>query len=247
MSTGKVTQVIGPGVDVEFERGKLPPIFNAVKLTNPSIDDREGNLVLEVSQHLGENTVRCIAMDSTDGLMRGQVAVNTGEGIQVPVGPATLGRIMNVIGDPVDERGPIVSERKPPIPRPPPGSRDQVPGVEALETGIKVVDLIAPYPKGGKVGLFGGAGVGKTVVILELINNIAKQHGGFSVFGGVGERTREGNDLWHEMMDAKLSDGTTVLDKAALVFGQMNEPPGARAPVGLSALTGAGGFRREGG
>src|SRR3990172_6165522 len=232
---GKLIQVMGPVVDVEFPPGSLPEIYTALRVSNPSIDAREGNLVLEVSQHLGENTVRCIAMDSTDGLMRGQVAVNTGEGIQVPVGPATLGRIMNVVGDPVDERGPIVSEKKLPIHRPPPAFVDQVPSVEALETGIKVVDLIAPYPKGGKVGLFGGAGVGKTVVILELINNIAKQHGGYSVFGGVGERTREGNDLWHEMMDAKLSDGTTVLDKAALVFGQMNEPPGARARVGLSA------------
>jgi F-type H+-transporting ATPase subunit beta len=242
---GKVIQVMGPVVDVEFPPGSLPEIYTALRVSNPSIDAREGNLVLEVSQHLGENTVRCIAMDGTDGLMRGQVAVNTGAGIEVPVGPATLGRIMNVVGDPVDERGPIVSDRKLPIHRPAPTFVDQAPSVEALETGIKVVDLIAPYPKGGKVGLFGGAGVGKTVVILELINNIAKQHGGFSVFGGVGERTREGNDLWHEMMDAKLSDGTTVLDKAALVYGQMNEPPGARARVGLSALTVAEYFRDE--
>jgi F-type H+-transporting ATPase subunit beta len=232
-------------VDVECPPGSLPEIYTALHLSNASIDAREGNLVLEVAQHLGENTVRCIAMDSTDGLMRGQQAANTGEGIQVPVGAATLGRIMNVVGEPVDERGPIASDKKLPIHRPSPAFVDQAPSVEALETGIKVVDLIAPYPKGGKVGLFGGAGVGKTVVILELINNIAKQHGGYSVFGGVGERTREGNDLWHEMMEAKLSDGSTVLDKAALVYGQMNEPPGARARVGLSALTAAEYFRDE--
>jgi F-type H+-transporting ATPase subunit beta len=242
---GRVIQVMGPVVDVEFAPGALPEIYAALRVTNPSIDAREGNLVLEVAQHLGENTVRCIAMDSTDGLVRGQPAVSTGEGIKVPVGPATLGRIMNVVGEPVDERGPIVSERRLPIHRPAPAFVEQAPTVEALETGIKVVDLIAPYPKGGKVGLFGGAGVGKTVVILELINNIAKQHGGYSVFGGVGERTREGNDLWHEMMEAKLADGTTVLDKAALVYGQMNEPPGARARVGLSALTAAEYFRDE--
>jgi F-type H+-transporting ATPase subunit beta len=184
-------------------------------------------------------------MDTTDGLMRGQIAVNTGGEIRIPVGPATLGRIMNVIGEPVDERGPIQTDKHFPIHRPAPAFVDQATSVEALETGIKVVDLIAPYPKGGKVGLFGGAGVGKTVVIMELINNIAKEHSGYSVFGGVGERTREGNDLWHEMMDAKLSDGTTVLDKAALVYGQMNEPPGARARVGLSALTAAEYFRDE--
>jgi F-type H+-transporting ATPase subunit beta len=242
---GKLIQVMGPVVDVEFPPGSLPEIYTALRVSNPSIDEREGNLVLEVAQHLGENTVRCIAMDSTDGLMRGQTAANTGQGIEVPVGPPTLGRIMNVVGEPVDERGPIASDKKLPIHRPPPAFVDQAPSVEALETGIKVVDLIAPYPKGGKVGLFGGAGVGKTVVILELINNIAKQHGGYSVFGGVGERTREGNDLWHEMMEAKLSDGTTVLDKAALVYGQMNEPPGARARVGLSALTAAEYFRDE--
>jgi F-type H+-transporting ATPase subunit beta len=242
---GKLIQVMGPVVDVEFPPGSLPEIYTALRVSNPSIDEREGNLVLEVAQHLGENTVRCIAMDSTDGLMRGQTAANTGQGIEVPVGPPTLGRIMNVVGEPVDERGPIASDKKLPIHRPPPAFVDQAPSVEALETGIKVVDLIAPYPKGGKVGLFGGAGVGKTDVILELINNIAKQHGGYSVFGGVGERTREGNDLWHEMMEAKLSDGTTVLDKAALVYGQMNEPPGARARVGLSALTAAEYFRDE--
>ncbi len=244
-ANGRVVQVTGPVVDVEFPPGELPEVYTALRVTNPSIDERENNLVLEVALHLGENTVRCIAMDGTDGLRRGQPATNTGDVIRVPVGPKTLGRIMNVIGEPVDERGPIGSDKAFPIHRPAPQFVDQASSAEALETGIKVVDLIAPYPKGGKIGLFGGAGVGKTVVILELINNIAKQHGGYSVFGGVGERTREGNDLWHEMADAKLSDGTTVLDKAALVFGQMNEPPGARARVGLSALTVAEYFRDE--
>jgi len=242
---GKVVQVMGPVVDVEFPPGSLPEIYMALRLTNKAIDERENNLVLEVAQHLGENTVRTIAMDTTDGLVRGQAVVNTGDGIRVPVGPATLGRIMNVIGEPVDERGPIKAEMTYPIHRPAPEFIDQSIGVEALETGIKVIDLSAPYPKGGKVGLFGGAGVGKTVVILELITNIAKEHAGYSVFGGVGERTREGNDLWHEMMEAKTPDGMTVLDKAALVYGQMNEPPGARARVGLSALTAAEYFRDE--
>jgi F-type H+-transporting ATPase subunit beta len=242
---GRVLQVMGPVVDVEFPPGALPEIYTALRVTNKGIDERVGNLVLEVAQHLGENTVRCVAMDTTDGLVRGQAAVNTGDGIRIPVGPKTLGRIMNVIGEPVDERGPIQAEKTLPIHRPAPAFVDQATSVESLETGIKVVDLIAPYPKGGKVGLFGGAGVGKTVVIMELINNIAKEHSGYSVFGGVGERTREGNDLWHEMMDARLSDGTTVLDKAALVYGQMNEPPGARARVGLSALTAAEYFRDE--
>jgi F-type H+-transporting ATPase subunit beta len=244
-ANGRVVQVMGPVVDVEFPPGELPEVYTALRVTNASIDERENNLVLEVAQHLGENTVRCIAMDGTDGLRRGQPATNTGDGIRVPVGPKTLGRIMNVIGEPVDERGPIGAEKSLPIHRPAPEFVDQASSGDSLETGIKVVDLIAPYPKGGKIGLFGGAGVGKTVVILELINNIAKQHGGYSVFGGVGERTREGNDLWHEMADAKLSDGTTVLDKAALVFGQMNEPPGARARVGLSALTVAEAFRDD--
>ena len=192
--------------------------------------------MLEVAQHLGENTVRTIAMDTTDGLMRGQAVRNTGDVIRVPVGEATLGRIMNVIGEPVDEKGPINASASYPIHRAAPEFVDQSTSVEAFETGIKVVDLIAPYPKGGKVGLFGGAGVGKTVVILELITNIAKEHAGYSVFGGVGERTREGNDLWHEMADAKTPDGKTVLDKTALVFGQMNEPPGrARARRSLRA------------
>jgi F-type H+-transporting ATPase subunit beta len=244
-ANGKIVQVMGPVVDVEFPPGNLPELFTALRTTNPGIDEREMNLVVEVALHLGENTVRCIAMDISDGLVRGQEVVSTGAPISVPVGPETLGRIMNVIGEPIDERGPIETEKRFPIHRPAPEFVEQSTSVEALETGIKVVDLIAPYPKGGKVGLFGGAGVGKTVVIMELINNIAKQHAGYSVFGGVGERTREGNDLWHEMMDAKLADGSTVLDKTALVYGQMNEPPGARARVGLSALTAAEYFRDE--
>jgi len=242
---GQVVQVMGPVVDVEFPPGALPELYAALRLTNPGIDDRDSNLVLEVAMHLGENTVRCIAMDTTDGLVRHQTVKNTGEPIMVPVGPGTLGRIMNVIGEPVDERGPIESDIRYPIHRPAPTFVDQSLSIDTLETGIKVVDLIAPYPKGGKVGLFGGAGVGKTVVILELITNIAKEHSGYSVFGGVGERTREGNDLWNEMADAKLADGTTVLEKTALVFGQMNEPPGARARVGLSALTAAEYFRDD--
>jgi F-type H+/Na+-transporting ATPase subunit beta len=245
MKEGRIVQVMGPVVDVAFPPGELPEIYTALRLSNTGIDEREDNLVLEVAQHLGENTVRTIAMDTTDGLMRGQAVRNTGDVIRVPVGEATLGRIMNVIGEPVDEKGPIDSTTTYPIHREAPEFVDQSTSVEAFETGIKVVDLIAPYPKGGKVGLFGGAGVGKTVVILELITNIAKEHAGYSVFGGVGERTREGNDLWHEMADAKTPDGKTVLDKTALVFGQMNEPPGARARVGLSALTAAEYFRDE--
>jgi F-type H+-transporting ATPase subunit beta len=242
---GSITQVMGPVVDVQFPPGALPEVFTSLKVTNTTIDEREHNLVLEVAQHLGENTVRTIAMDITDGLVRGMSVMNTGDVIRIPVGPATLGRIMNVVGEPVDERGPIEAKMTSPIHRPPPAFIDLSTTVEAFETGIKVVDLIAPYPRGGKVGLFGGAGVGKTVVIMELINNLAKEHAGMSVFGGVGERTREGNDLWNEMMEAKLSDGTTVLDKTALVYGQMNEPPGARARVGLSALTAAEYFRDE--
>ena len=240
---GQVVQVMGPVVDVEFPPGSLPELYTSLRLTNPGIDDREFNLVVEVAMHLGENTVRCIAMDTTDGLVRNQPVENTGGPITVPVGPGTLGRIMNVIGEPVDERGPIESDTRYPIHRPAPAFVDQSLAIETFETGIKVVDLIAPYPKGGKVGLFGGAGVGKTLVLLELITNIAKEHSGLSVFGGVGERTREGNDLWNEMADAQLADGTTVLEKTALVFGQMNEPPGARARVGLSALTAAEYFR----
>ena len=244
-SNGRITQVIGAVVDVEFPDGKLPPIFNALTVTNASISDQPWNLVLEVAQHLGENTVRAIAMDSTDGLVRGAEVRDTGQGITVPVGEATLGRIMNVIGEPVDQKGPIPTSTRSPIHREAPKFTDQETQVQAFETGIKVVDLLAPYQRGGKIGLFGGAGVGKTVVILELINNVAKQHGGVSVFGGVGERTREGNDLYLEMQESKLSDGNPVISRTALVYGQMNEPPGARARVGLSALTVAEHFRDE--
>ena len=245
MSEGKIVQVMGPVVDVEFETGDLPEVMTALKTTNPAINDQPDNLTIEVALHLGEKTVRTIAMDTTDGLRRGQDVRNTGAPITIPVGPETLGRIMNVIGEPVDERGPIDAKMHFPIHRSAPEFVEQSTSVEVLETGIKVVDLIAPYNKGGKVGLFGGAGVGKTVVIMELINNIAKEHSGYSVFAGVGERTREGNDLWHEMQDSVLSDGSTVLDKAALVYGQMNEPPGARARVGLTGLTAAEYFRDE--
>jgi len=238
-SKGRVIQVTGPVVDVEFPPGQLPEIYTALRLTNAAISDAENNLVVEVAQHLGENTVRCISMDGTDGLRRGLPVTNTGDVIRVPVGPETLGRIMNVIGEPVDERGPIGAKKSSPIHRPPPEFVDQATSVEALETGIKVVDLIAPYPKGGKVGLFGGAGVGKTVVIQELIHNIAAEHSGYAVFAGVGERTREGNDMWNEMTESG------VLKQTALVYGQMNEPPGARARVGLSALTVAEYFRDE--
>ncbi len=238
-NTGKITQVIGAVIDVEFEPGKLPEIYHALRVTNPSIDDRENNLVLEVAQHLGENSVRTIAMDSTDGLKRGQVVINTGKQICAPVGAKTLGRIMNVIGEPVDEMGPIGNEKEYAIHREAPSFESQSTKVEAFTTGIKVVDLLAPYARGGKIGLFGGAGVGKTVLIMELINNIARQHGGYSVFAGVGERTREGNDLWMEMKE------TGVLEKTALVYGQMNEPPGARARVALTALSVAEYFRDE--
>jgi F-type H+-transporting ATPase subunit beta len=244
-STGRITQVIGPVIDVEFPDGNLPAIFNALQVTNPAISDQPWNLIVEVAQHLGEKTVRAIAMDSTDGLTRGQEVRDTGEGITVPVGEATLGRIMNVVGEPVDQRGPITSSKRYPIHREPPSFTDQETQVQAFETGIKVVDLLAPYQRGGKIGLFGGAGVGKTVIIMELINNVAKQHGGVSVFGGVGERTREGNDLYLEMQESKLSDGNPVISRAALIYGQMNEPPGARARVGLTALTAAEYFRDE--
>ncbi|MDO8462185.1 MAG: F0F1 ATP synthase subunit beta [Deltaproteobacteria bacterium] len=236
---GRVTQIIGPVIDAQFPASNLPEIYTAIKVTNPSINDKEWNLTLEVAQHIGENTVRCVAMDSTDGLVRGAEVLNTGEPIQMPVGKEVLGRIVNVIGEPVDEMGPVQNKKSYPIHRKPPTFLEQSTAVEMFETGIKVVDLLAPYAKGGKIGLFGGAGVGKTVIIMELINNIAKQHGGFSVFGGVGERTREGNDLWHEMKESG------VLAKTALVYGQMNEPPGARARVGLSALTVAEYFRDE--
>lgn len=236
---GRIKQVIGPVVDLEFDTGKLPEIYHAVKVTNPSNGGGEYNLVLEVAQHLGENTVRTIAMDATDGLVRGQPALDTGNQIMMPVGREALGRIMNVIGEAIDEAGPINNKKSYPIHRKPPAFRDQSTQVQPFFTGIKVIDLLAPYIRGGKIGLFGGAGVGKTVLIQELINNIATQHGGFSVFAGVGERTREGNDLWMEMKESG------VLSKTALVYGQMNEPPGARARVALSALTVAEYFRDE--
>ncbi|HKA33483.1 MAG TPA: F0F1 ATP synthase subunit beta [Candidatus Binatia bacterium] len=238
-NTGKITQVLGAVVDVEFSDGALPAIYNALKVSNPAISDQPWNLVLEVAQHLGENTVRCVAMDTTDGLVRGLDAMDTGTGIAVPVGPGTLGRILNVIGEPVDEQGPVKATKTYPIHRPTPEFVDQETKIQSLETGIKVVDLLAPYARGGKVGLFGGAGVGKTVILMELINNVAMKHGGYSVFGGVGERTREGNDLWLEMKESG------VINKAALVYGQMNEPPGARARVALTALTLAEYFRDD--
>ncbi|MDZ3837568.1 MAG: F0F1 ATP synthase subunit beta [Rhodospirillales bacterium] len=236
---GTITQVLGAVVDVRFE-GELPLILNALHLQH------EGKtLVLEVAQELGESTVRTVAMDSTDGLVRGQEVIDTGQPISVPVGPETLGRIVNVVGEPVDERGPIETKMKYPIHRAAPTFLDQSTETEILVTGIKVIDLIEPYPKGGKVGLFGGAGVGKTVIIMELINNIAKAHGGYSVFAGVGERTREGNDLYHEMMESGVIQIGGSGSKAALVYGQMNEPPGARARVGLTGLTLAEYFRDE--
>lgn len=238
-SIGHVTQVIGAVVDVQFD-GDLPPILNALET------DNQGNrLVLEVAQHLGENTVRTIAMDSTEGLVRGVEVADTGDAIRIPVGPETLGRIMNVIGEPIDDRGPIETSQLAPIHAPAPAFVDQSTESEILETGIKVVDLLAPYAKGGKIGLFGGAGVGKTVIIMELINNIAKAHGGFSVFAGVGERTREGNDLYYEMIESGVIDLKGGKSKAALVYGQMNEPPGARARVGLTGLTVAEYFRDQ--
>jgi F-type H+-transporting ATPase subunit beta len=239
MSLGKITQVLGAVVDVEFSDSSLPPIYNALKITNPAISDQKWNLVVEVALHLGENTVRCIAMDSTEGLVRGMEVMDTGEGITVPVGPVTLGRILNVIGEPVDEGPALDAKKRFPIHRPTPEFVDLETQIQAFETGMKVVDLLAPYARGGKIGLFGGAGVGKTVILMELIHNVAMKHGGYSVFGGVGERTREGNDLWLEMKESG------VISKTALVYGQMNEPPGARARVGLSALTLAEYFRDE--
>jgi len=241
---GQVTQVIGAVVDVQFD-GELPPILNALEVT---VAEGEPRLVLEVAQHMGESTVRTIAMDATEGLVRGQECKDTGAPITIPVGDATLGRIVNVVGDPVDERGPLDTTHVAPIHRPAPLFVDQGKSSEILVTGIKVVDLLAPYAKGGKIGLFGGAGVGKTVVIMELINNIATNHGGFSVFAGVGERTREGNDLYHEMIESgviKVTADSTAGSKAALVYGQMNEPPGARARVALTGLTIAEFFRDE--
>ena len=245
ISVGRIRQVTGAVVDVQFD-GDLPAILNALET------DNQGNrLVLEVAQHLGENTVRTIAMDATEGLVRGQSVKDTGRPIAVPVGDATLGRIMNVIGEPVDEAGPIAADDLRPIHAPAPEYVEQSTESEILETGIKVVDLLAPYAKGGKIGLFGGAGVGKTVLIMELINNIARAHGGYSVFAGVGERTREGNDLYHEMIESNVNkdpkkEGSAAGSKCALVYGQMNEPPGARARVALSGLTVAEYFRDQG-
>src|SRR6476659_3783863 len=243
---GHITQVIGAVVDVHFETN-LPPILNALETKN-----QDHRLVLEVAQHLGESTVRTIAMDTTEGLVRGQEVTDTGQPIAVPVGDGTLGRIINVIGDPVDEAGPVPHDEERPIHQPAPAFTEQSTESEILITGIKVVDLLAPYAKGGKVGLFGGAGVGKTVIIMELINNVAKAHGGYSVFAGVGERTREGNDLYHEMIesgvnkDPKKNNGSAAGSKCALVFGQMNEPPGARMRVGLAGVTVAEHFRDQG-
>jgi len=239
---GRVLQVIGPVVDVEFEAGNLPEIYNAVTIKSEATDDRPAlDIVLEAHQHLGNNVVRCVAMSSTDGVQRGMPALDTGETISVPVGEQVLGRIMNVLGEPIDEKGPIVTEQRYQIHRPAPDFTELEPSRVMLETGIKVVDLLAPYSKGGKIGLFGGAGVGKTVLIMELIRNIAYEHGGYSVFSGVGERTREGNDLYLEMIESG------VIDKTAMVFGQMNEPPGARMRVGLTGLTIAEYFREEAG
>jgi F-type H+-transporting ATPase subunit beta len=236
---GTITQVLGAVIDIRFE-GDLPPILNALEVENQG-----RRLVLEVAQHLGESTVRAIAMDTTDGLVRGQEVRDTGGPITMPVGPETLGRILNVVGEPVDERGPVSAKQRAPIHKPAPEFIDQSTEAEILTTGIKVVDLLAPYARGGKIGLFGGAGVGKTVLIMELINNVAKKHGGYSVFAGVGERTREGNDLYHEMMESKVIVTDGPGSKVALVYGQMNEPPGARARVGLSGLTLAEYFRDE--
>ena len=242
-SLGRVVQVIGPVVDVAFDSAELPEINTALLVSNPSIDSKADNLTIEVAQHLGEKTVRCVAMDSTDGLVRGATVKNTGSPISMPVGAGVLGRILNVIGVPIDEAGPVKFTETRPIHREAPKFVDQSVNVEMFETGIKVIDLLAPYRRGGKIGLFGGAGVGKTVLIQELINNVAKKSGSYSVFAGVGERTREGNDLFHELAEAKLFDGSSVLSKTAMVFGQMNEPPGARQRVALSALTIAEYFR----
>jgi len=239
LKTGKIIQVIGPVIDVEFETGNLPELNNAVMVRTEDQEDktREFNLTFEVAQHLGNNAVRCVSMQSTDGLVRGMVVIDTGSAIKIPVGDKTLGRIFNVVGEAIDEQGEVGAEESWSIHREAPSFVEQGKSTEMLETGIKVVDLLAPYAKGGKIGLFGGAGVGKTVIIMELINNIAQEHGGYSVFAGVGERTREGNDLWEEMKESG------VINKAALVFGQMNEPPGARQRIALAGLTIAEYFR----
>ncbi len=242
-SVGKIIQVIGPVVDVAFETSELPEINTALLISNTAINDEEDNLTVEVAQHLGEKMVRCVAMDTTDGLVRGMEGQEHRQAHQMPVGKGVLGRILNVVGEPIDEAGPVDAEIRWPIHRPAPRFDEQLTTTEMFETGIKVIDLLAPYRRGGKIGLFGGAGVGKTVLIMELINNVAKKHGGFSVFAGVGERTREGNDLWHEMNESGPTAPATVLSKTALVYGQMNEPPGARARVALSALTVAEYFR----
>ena len=239
MAEGKIVQVIGPVIDIDFSDGVLPQILNAVIIPRTNIEGVQEDLVVEVQLHLGENRVRTVAMDSTDGLVRGMKAVDTGEPIKVPVGPKVLGRLINIIGKPIDALGPVEAKAYYPIHRPPPDFNELSTQNEMFESGIKVIDLLEPYTKGGKTGLFGGAGVGKTVLITELIHNIAKEHGGYSVFAGVGERTREGNDLWLEMRESG------VLDKTALIFGQMNEPPGARLRVGLTALTTAEYFRDE--
>ncbi|MEN6432860.1 MAG: F0F1 ATP synthase subunit beta [Smithella sp.] len=237
MNIGKIVQVIGPVVDVSFEEGKLPSILNAISITNPAINDQEDNLIIEVALHLGDNVVRCIAMDITDGLVRGMKAKDTGDPIMVPVGKECLGRIVNVVGRPVDGLGPINAQTKMPIHRESPSFLEQDTSVHVLETGVKVIDLLVPFPRGGKMGMFGGAGVGKTVVMMEMIHNIAMHHGGISVFAGVGERTREGNDLYREMLDSG------VIKQAALIYGQMTEPPGARARVALTGLAAAEYFR----
>lgn len=237
MNIGKIVQVIGPVVDVVFEEGNLPSILNALLITNPTINDQEDNLVIEVAQHLGDNVVRCIAMDITDGLVRGMKAKDTGKPIMVPVGKECLGRILNVVGRPVDGLGPITAQNMMPIHRLSPTFLEQDTSVHVLETGVKVIDLLVPFPRGGKMGMFGGAGVGKTVVMMEMIHNIAMHHGGISVFAGVGERTREGNDLYREMLESG------VIKQAALIYGQMTEPPGARARVSLTALAQAEYFR----
>jgi F-type H+/Na+-transporting ATPase subunit beta len=239
MTEGSIVQIIGPVVDIDFPSGKLPSILNAVKIPRVNVEGVQEDLIVETQQHLGEDRIRAVSMDSTDGLVRGMKAFDTGGPITVPVGPKVLGRLINVIGQPIDSLGPIEAKAYYPIHRPAPSFEDLSTQQEMFETGIKVIDLLEPYSKGGKTGLFGGAGVGKTVVITELIHNIATHHGGYSVFGGVGERTREGNDLWIEMKDSG------VLDKTALIFGQMNEPPGARQRVGLTALTTAEYFRDE--
>ncbi len=236
---GKITQIMGPVVDVEFEPGKLPPMLDALVITNPVINDEPDNLVVEVAQHLGDNGVRTIAMDVTDGLVRGAPAKHTGKPIRMPVGEAGLGRMLNVVGKPVDGLGPISQEKMEPIHKEAPKFTAQDTTVHVLETGVKVIDLLVPFPRGGKMGMFGGAGVGKTVIMMEMINNIAMHHGGISVFGGVGERTREGSDLYHEMKESG------VLSNAALVYGQMTEPPGARSRVALSAVTAAEYYRDE--